>query len=109
VLLLLLSRGAHGLTLTEANHCFLLEPILSAQAEAQAINRIQRIGQTKPTIIHRYIVRDSVEERLHRWIRRQRSETTTGRLLATAMTGRGAQAREDFSSLSADDLRLLVA
>ena len=42
-----------GLTLVEATHCFLLEPVLNAALEAQAINRLHRIGQSKPTKVHR--------------------------------------------------------
>jgi len=45
VLILLLSHGSNGLTITEASHVFLLEPILNVQLEAQAVNRVHRIGQ----------------------------------------------------------------
>jgi E3 ubiquitin-protein ligase SHPRH len=44
---------AQGLTLVEATHVFLLEPVFSAAMEAQAINRIHRIGQSKVTTVHR--------------------------------------------------------
>ncbi len=47
VLLLPLRRGAEGLNLVEAQHVYLLEPVLNAASEAQAINRVHRIGQTK--------------------------------------------------------------
>ncbi len=47
VLLLPLRRGAEGLNLVEARHVYLLEPVLNAASEAQAINRVHRIGQTK--------------------------------------------------------------
>jgi len=57
-------NGAEGLTLTEANHCFMLEPILNHSLDAQAINRIHRIGQTSKTYIYRYIMRDTVEEKI---------------------------------------------
>merc|ERR1711871_673355 len=65
VLLLLLSHGSHGLTLTEASHVYLLEPIMNVQQEAQAINRVHRIGQTRTTYVHKYIIRDTVENRIH--------------------------------------------
>lgn len=54
-LLLNLKSGGNGLTLVEANHVFLLEPIFNAATEAQAINRIHRSGQTKPTFVHRWV------------------------------------------------------
>jgi SNF2 family DNA or RNA helicase len=64
ILLMNVKNGAEGLTLTEANHCFLLEPILNHSIDAQAINRIHRIGQTSKTYIHRYIVAHTIEEKI---------------------------------------------
>ena len=52
-LLLPLKKGAQGLTLVEASHVFLLEPLLNTEQEAQAVNRVHRIGQTKPSVVHR--------------------------------------------------------
>jgi len=57
-------NGAEGLTLVEANHAFMLEPILNHSIDAQAINRIHRIGQTSKTFVHRYIIADTVEEKI---------------------------------------------
>ena len=39
--------GAAGLTLTVANHCFILDPVWNPSLEDQAIARISRIGQKK--------------------------------------------------------------
>lgn len=64
ILLLNVKNGAEGLTLTEANHAFMIEPILNHSIDAQAINRIHRIGQTSKTVVHRYIVSDTVEEKI---------------------------------------------
>eukprot|EP00986_Skeletonema_menzelii_P004388 scaffold1483_cov153-Skeletonema_menzelii.AAC.18 len=64
ILLLNVKNGAEGLTLVEANHAFMLEPILNHSIDAQAINRIHRIGQTSKTFVHRYIVADTVEEKI---------------------------------------------
>jgi SNF2 family DNA or RNA helicase len=52
-----------GLTLVAASHVFIVEPILSG-LDQQAINRVHRIGQTKPTFVWRYIINDTVEERI---------------------------------------------
>jgi E3 ubiquitin-protein ligase SHPRH len=61
-LLLPLRRGANGLNLTEAQHVILLEPVLDFGAEAQAMKRVDRIGQTKPTCVHRFLLQGTVEE-----------------------------------------------
>jgi len=64
ILLLNVKNGAEGLTLVEANHAFMLDAILNHSIDAQAINRIHRIGQLSKTYIHRYIVADTVEEKI---------------------------------------------
>ncbi|KAL8247869.1 hypothetical protein R6Q59_009085 [Mikania micrantha] len=66
VLLLLIQHGANGLNLLEAQHVILVEPLLNPAAEAQAIGRVHRIGQTKKTLVHRFIVKDTVEESLYK-------------------------------------------
>ncbi|KAK9061003.1 hypothetical protein SSX86_018183 [Deinandra increscens subsp. villosa] len=66
VLLLLIQHGANGLNLLEAQHVILVEPLLNPAAESQAIGRVHRIGQTKKTLVHRFIVKDTVEESLYK-------------------------------------------
>ncbi|KAF5771200.1 putative DNA helicase chromatin regulator PHD family [Helianthus annuus] len=66
VLLLLIQHGANGLNLLEAQHVILVEPLLNPAAEAQAIGRVHRIGQTNKTLVHRFIVKDTVEESLYK-------------------------------------------
>jgi E3 ubiquitin-protein ligase SHPRH len=53
VLLLLVSQGGLGLNLVEAQHVVLLEPLLDPAVEQQAISRVNRFGQTRPTHVHR--------------------------------------------------------
>ena len=62
VLLMPLHLGAEGLDLIQASHIFLLEPLLNPALESQAVNRIHRIGQSKKTHVHKFAVKDTVEE-----------------------------------------------
>lgn len=66
VLLLNIKNGAEGLTLVEANHCFMLEPLLNCGLDSQAINRIHRIGQRSKTYVHRYLIQDTIEEKIEK-------------------------------------------
>ena len=45
-----------------AQHVFLAEPLLERAVEAQAIGRVHRMSQTRPTVVHRFVMRDTIEE-----------------------------------------------
>ena len=64
VLMLNVKHGAEGLTVLEARHVLMLEPLLNHALDMQAINRVSRIGQTQQTTVHRYVVKDTVEEKI---------------------------------------------
>ncbi|ODV80177.1 uncharacterized protein CANTADRAFT_89757 [Suhomyces tanzawaensis NRRL Y-17324] len=51
-----------GLTLINATHIFLCEPLVNTSLELQAISRIHRIGQTKPTTVWMFVIENTVEE-----------------------------------------------
>jgi E3 ubiquitin-protein ligase SHPRH len=53
---------ASGLNLINATHVFICEPLVQTALELQAISRIHRIGQTKPTTIWMFSITGSVEE-----------------------------------------------
>ncbi|XP_055611063.1 E3 ubiquitin-protein ligase SHPRH [Uranotaenia lowii] len=72
-MLLPLKYGSKGLNLIEATHVFLVEPILNPGEELQAVGRVHRIGQTKPTFVHRFIVRNTIEDTIHQTIQNDRS------------------------------------
>ncbi|KAM0513441.1 hypothetical protein ACHAPE_007905 [Trichoderma viride] len=64
VLLLTLSCGAVGLTLTVASYAFLMEPHWNPTLEDQALARIYRLGQRNEVTTVRFYVRDSFEQRV---------------------------------------------
>ena len=64
VLLLSLKAGGVGLNLTAANHLMLLDPAWNPAAEWQCFDRIHRLGQQKTVYIYRFLVTNSVEEKM---------------------------------------------
>ncbi|KAI0127347.1 SNF2 superfamily RAD5 protein [Xylariales sp. AK1849] len=66
ILLLSLRAGGVGLNLTEAKRVFMMDPWWSFAVEAQAIDRVHRMGQEDEVKVYRYITKDSVEERMLR-------------------------------------------
>jgi len=84
VLLLSLRTDNAGMTLVAATHVFLTEPSVNAAIEEQAINRVFRIGQTRRTFVHKFVMKNSVEE----WLcRRQKSGAV--RVTASSSTKAG--------------------
>ncbi|KAI1255170.1 hypothetical protein MGN70_003234 [Eutypa lata] len=64
VMLLTLSCGAVGLTLTEASCAYLMEPHWNPTIEEQALARVHRLGQKNEVTTVRFFVRDTFEERV---------------------------------------------
>ena len=60
-MLLNLKFGGKGLNMIEATHVFLVEPILNADEEFQAVGRVHRIGQTRETFVHKFITLNTIE------------------------------------------------
>ncbi|MEQ9498235.1 MAG: DEAD/DEAH box helicase [Deltaproteobacteria bacterium] len=64
VFLISLKAGGCGLNLTSSDYVFILDPWWNPAAEAQAIDRAHRMGQTRPVFAYRLITRDTVEEKI---------------------------------------------
>lgn len=90
VFLISLKAGGTGLTLTEADHVFILDPWWNPAAEAQAVDRAHRIGQERRVNVYRLVARDTIEEKIVRLKERKaRLSAATlddGELFAQALT-----------------------
>ena len=64
VLLLSLKAGGVGLNLTMAKRVFMMDPWWSFAVEAQAIDRVHRMGQDEEVKVVRFIVEGSIEQRM---------------------------------------------
>ncbi len=97
--LISLKAGGFGLTLTEADYVFILDPWWNPAAETQAIDRTHRIGQDKPVNVYRLVSQDTIEEKVVALQRRKRD-------LFDSVVGSDADLA---APLSADDIRGLLA
>ncbi|KAL9580987.1 MAG: hypothetical protein Q9212_004169 [Teloschistes hypoglaucus] len=66
VLLLSLRAGGVGLNLTSARRVFMMDPWWSFAVEAQAIDRVHRMGQEHEVRVTRFVVSGSIEGRMLR-------------------------------------------
>lgn len=96
VFLISLKAGGTGLTLTEAENVFILDPWWNPATENQAIDRAHRIGQENPVNIYRLCSSDTIEEKVM-------ALQTHKRKVAEAIIG------ENVKSLSPDELRSILS
>jgi superfamily II DNA or RNA helicase len=98
VFLISLKAGGFGLNLTEADYCILLDPWWNPATEAQAVDRVHRIGQTRNVMVYRLVARDTIEEKV------MALQARKAELFAGVMDG------GEFASaaLSAADIRELL-
>lgn len=101
VMLLTLSCGAAGLTLTVATRAYLMEPHWNPTLEEQALARIHKIGQTREVTTVRFYVRDSFEQHV---IEVQESKKHLAGLLLSPHNGEQA----DESQTKLEKLRSLI-
>ncbi|KAF7145413.1 hypothetical protein RHSIM_Rhsim04G0188100 [Rhododendron simsii] len=95
VLLMSLKVGGVGLNLTAASSVFLMDPWWNPAVEEQAIMRIHRIGQKRTVSVRRFIVKDTVEERM------QQVQARKQRMIAGALTD------EEVRSARIEELKML--
>lgn len=62
--LISLKAGGVGLNLTAADYVFLIDPWWNPAAEQQAEDRAYRIGQMNNVMVYRFIMKDTIEEKV---------------------------------------------
>ncbi|MBJ7452721.1 MAG: SWIM zinc finger family protein [Blastococcus sp.] len=99
VFLISLKAGGFGLTLTEADYVFVLDPWWNPASEAQAVDRAHRIGQDKTVIVYRLVAVGTIEEKVMELKARKSA-------LFSRVVGDGALSS---GALTADDVRGLLS
>jgi SNF2 family DNA or RNA helicase len=64
IMLVSINAGGLGLNLTAGSKAYVMEPQFNPAAEAQAVDRVHRLGQRRDVTITRYIMRGSFEEKM---------------------------------------------
>jgi len=99
VFLVSLKAGGFGLNLTAADYCILLDPWWNPAAEAQAVDRAHRIGQTRKVMVYRLVSAGTIEEKV------MALKESKARLFSSVVDGTATKA----VGLTADDVRELLA
>jgi superfamily II DNA or RNA helicase len=97
VFLLSVKAGGTGLTLTEADYVFVLDPWWNPAVEAQAIDRAHRIGQTRTVMAYRLVSSDTIEEKV--LALQQRKRDLFDAVVAGEASASGALTAEDVRAL----------
>ena len=98
VFLISLKAGGFGLNLTEADYCIILDPWWNPATEAQAVDRVHRIGQTKKVMVYRLVAKETIEEKV------MALKGKKAALVANVLDGGGFES----GAMSASDIRSLL-
>lgn len=97
--LISLKAGGLGINLTAADYVIHLDPWWNPAVEQQATDRAHRIGQEKRVFVYKYIVKDSVEEKVLR-LQQQKKELSAELITADSSFVKKLT-REDLEKLFA--------
>lgn len=103
VMLMTLKTGGVGLNLTKASYVFHLEPWWNPSVENQATDRAHRLGQSRAVQVFRYIMHESLEEKIE--LLKERKDRKFQALFSLAEReaelgpGGGALSKADFDML----------
>jgi superfamily II DNA or RNA helicase len=88
-----LKAGGSGLNLTGASHVIHFDRWWNPAVENQATDRAFRIGQTRNVLVHKFICRGTVEERIDRMI--EGKQALAGELLGPGMDMQLTEMKDD--------------
>ena len=100
VMLVSISAGGLGLNLTAASKVYVMEPQFNPAAEAQAIDRVHRLGQSREVTTTRFIMADSFEEKMLELQRKKQN-------LADLSMNRSKLDKEEATKRRLEELRSL--
>jgi non-specific serine/threonine protein kinase len=95
--LISLKAGGVGLNLTAADYVLHVDPWWNPAVEQQATDRTHRIGQEKPVFVYKFVMRDSVEEKI--LTLQEKKRNLSSQLISTEASF--------FKSLTAEDIQNL--
>lgn len=100
VMLVSIGAGGLGLNLTTANKVFMMEPQFNPAAEAQAVDRVHRLGQDREVTIKRLIMDRSFEGKMLALQKKKRE-------LADLTMARERKTKEQATKQRLEELRSL--
>ncbi|EER20387.1 DNA repair helicase, putative [Perkinsus marinus ATCC 50983] len=100
ILLISLRAAGEGINLQAANKAFVIDPWWNPAAELQAVQRAHRLGQTRRVDVVKFVVTNTIEERI-RTLQRKKQ------LAADTTVGGDENASYHLQQLSLQDLKFL--
>ncbi|KAF2870907.1 SNF2 family helicase/ATPase-like protein [Massariosphaeria phaeospora] len=100
-ILVSIGAGGLGLNLTTANKVYVMEPQFNPAAEAQAVDRVHRLGQTREVTIKRFVMDNSFEEKMLELQRKKKA------LADLTMSREKGATKEQAAKKRLEDLRCL--
>ncbi len=100
VILISITAGGLGLNLTTGSKVYVMEPQFNPAAEAQAVDRVHRLGQKREVFTYRYIMDDSFEDKMLDLQRKKQS-------LADLSMNRGKLDKAEAAKRKLDELKSL--
>ena len=100
-----------NVTGSNAVNVFLLEQPACAAVELQCVNRVHCVGQTRPTTVYRYVVKDTIEDAIYEYHRThtasveedvKEAEINAAKLLSAHVLRKRQKVAVDSSSGSTD-------